>query len=134
MIVSLIRVKAGHVATFTDGWRMIVEAHKKATMDEHWAVYQVESGMPDTTFLFLYARKSLAELDSSGPMHAATCYRESALAASAWGQSGLLLGGLRWGTSGSGTAVVPGRREAIEHHVTSAHVDDGAPAGQRPGA
>jgi len=77
MTVNLIRVKAGHVATFTDGWRMIVEAHKKATMDEHWAVYQVESGMPDTTFLFLYARKSLAELDTSGPMHAAAGYRDA---------------------------------------------------------
>ena len=46
-------------------------------MDEHWAVYQVESGMPDTTFLFLYAHKSLAEIDASGPMHAAAGYRDA---------------------------------------------------------
>jgi hypothetical protein len=77
MTVNLMRVKAGHVANFTDGWKMIVDAHKKAGMDEHWAVYQVESGMPDTTFLFLYARKSLAELDASGAMHTAAGYRDA---------------------------------------------------------
>ena len=77
MTVNIMRVKAGHVPTFTDGWRMIVDAHQKAKMDEHWAVYEVESGMPDTTFLFLYAHKSLAELDTTGPMHAAAAYRDS---------------------------------------------------------
>jgi hypothetical protein len=77
MTVDLMRVKAGRVAEFTDGWRMIVDAHKKANMDEHWAVYEVESGMPDTTFLFLYARKSLAEVDAAGPMHAAASYRDA---------------------------------------------------------
>lgn len=77
MTVDLVRVKSGHVAEFADAWRMIVEAHKKATMDEHWAVYEVDSGMPDTTFLFLYARKSLAELDASGPMHGAAGYRDA---------------------------------------------------------
>jgi hypothetical protein len=77
MTVNLMRVKAGRVAEFTDAWQMIVDAHKKANMDEHWAVYQVESGMPDTTFLFLYARKSLAEIDASGPLHAAAGYRDA---------------------------------------------------------
>ena len=77
MTVDLMRVKAGRVAEFTDAWRMIIEAHKKANMDEHWAVYEVESGMPDTTFLFLYARKSLAEVDAAGPMHAAAGYRDA---------------------------------------------------------
>jgi len=33
--------------------------------------------MPDTTFLFLYARKSLAEIDASGPLHAAAGYRDA---------------------------------------------------------
>jgi hypothetical protein len=75
--VNLVRVKAGRAAEFADGWRMIVDAHKKANMDEHWAVYEVESGMPDTTFLFLYARKSLAEVDAAGPAHAAAGYRDA---------------------------------------------------------
>lgn len=77
MTVNLMRVKAGRVPEFTDGWQMIVDAHKKANMNEHWAVYQVESGMPDTTFLFLYARKSLAEIDASGPIHSAAGYRDA---------------------------------------------------------
>jgi hypothetical protein len=77
MTVDLVRVKAGRVAEFTDAWQMIVDAHKKANMDEHWAVYQVESGMPDTTFLFLYPRKSLAEIDAAGPLHAAGGYRDA---------------------------------------------------------
>lgn len=77
MTVNLMRVKAGHVPEFTDEWRIAVDAHKKANMDEHWAVYEVESGMPDTTFLFLYAHKSLAEMDASGPMHAAAGYRDA---------------------------------------------------------
>jgi hypothetical protein len=77
MTVNLVRVKPGHVPTFVDSWQMIVAAHQKANMDEHWAVYEVESGMPDTTFLFLYARKSLAEIDASAPMHAAAGYRDA---------------------------------------------------------
>ena len=77
MTVDLTRVKAGRVAEFTDAWQMIIDAHKKANMDEHWAVYQVESGMPDTTFLFLYPRKSLAEIDAAGPLHTATAYRDA---------------------------------------------------------
>jgi hypothetical protein len=76
MTINLMRVKPGHVAEFIDAWRMIVEAHKKANMDEHWAVFQVDSGMPDTTFLFMYAHKSLAEVDAAGPMHAAVGYRD----------------------------------------------------------
>lgn len=77
MTVNLMRVKPGRVSSFTDAWRMIVAAHKKANLDEHWAVYQVESGMPDATFLFLYAHKSLAELDASGPLHTAAGYRDA---------------------------------------------------------
>jgi hypothetical protein len=75
MTVDVVRVKSGRTAEFADAWQMIVDAHKTAKMDEHWAVYEVDSGMPDTTFLFLYARKSLAELDASGPMHGAETYR-----------------------------------------------------------
>jgi hypothetical protein len=77
MTVDVVRVKSGRVAEFTDAWEMIVDAHKKANMNEHWAVYEVDSGMLDTTFLFMYARKSMAELDASGPMHGAAGYRDA---------------------------------------------------------
>jgi hypothetical protein len=77
MTVDLVRVKSGRVAEFLDTWRMLVAAHTKAGMDEHWAVFEVESGMPDTTFLFMYPRKSLAEIDAAGPMHGADGFRDA---------------------------------------------------------
>ena len=70
-------MKSGRVPEFLDTWRMLVAAHTKAGIDEHWAVYEVESGMPDTTFLFVYPRKSLAEIDAAGPSHAAAGFREA---------------------------------------------------------
>lgn len=77
MTVDLMRVKSGRVAEFADAWQMMVDAHKKAGLDEHWAVYQVDSGMADTTFLFLYARKSLSEIDAAGPMHGTAAFRDA---------------------------------------------------------
>jgi hypothetical protein len=77
MTVDLVRVKSGRVAEFMDTWGMLVAAHTKAGIDEHWSVYEVESGMPDTTFLFLYPRKSLAEIDAAGPSHGAAGFRDA---------------------------------------------------------
>jgi hypothetical protein len=77
MSVDVVRVKPGRVGQFTEVWREIVEAHKKSDMKEHWVVYQVETGMADATFLFLYPRKSLAEIDAAGPSHGAAAYRDA---------------------------------------------------------
>lgn len=77
MQVDIVRVKAGHDRDFRAAWRQIVEAHTKAAMDEHWAVYEVDAGAPDLTFYFFYPRKSLAEIDKSGPMHVADAYRDA---------------------------------------------------------
>jgi len=77
MTVDIMRVKPGHEGDFASAWRDIVEAHKKAGMQEHWAVFEVEAGMPDTTYLFMYARKSLAEIDEAGPIHGAAAYRDA---------------------------------------------------------
>lgn len=77
MTVDLVRVKPGYSGDFAEVWRAIVEAHKTAKMTEHWAVYQVESGMLDDTFLFFYPRKSLAEVDAAGPEHGAAAYRDA---------------------------------------------------------
>lgn len=77
MSVDIIRVKPGHTGDFAEVWRSIVEGHKKANMAEHWAVYQVESGMADDTFLFFYPHKSLTEVDESGPKHAAAAFRDA---------------------------------------------------------
>jgi hypothetical protein len=77
MSVQMFRVKPGRGGEFSEAWQEVVEAHKKAKMDEHWAVYQVDAGLPDGTFLFFYARKSMAEIDASGPMHTAAAYRDA---------------------------------------------------------
>ena len=77
MQVDVVRVKPGHSDEFRETWRSTVAAHEKAKMDEHWAVYEVSAGMPDGTFLFFYPRKSLGEIDKSGPMHGAAAYRDA---------------------------------------------------------
>jgi hypothetical protein len=76
MQVEVVRVKPTHTGEFSDMWEMIIAAHTKAKMDEHWAVYEVTAGMPAGTFLFFYPRTSLAEIDKSGPMHGAA-YRDA---------------------------------------------------------
>ena len=77
MAVDLVRVKPGYVAEFAENWREIVAAHTKAGLAEHWAVYQIDSGMADGTFLFFYPHASLAEADAAGPAHAADAYRDA---------------------------------------------------------
>jgi hypothetical protein len=77
MQVDVVRVRAGHDQEFRAAWRQIAEAHTKAKMDEHWAVYEVDAGAADLTFYFFYPRKSLAEMDKAGPMHGADAYRNA---------------------------------------------------------
>lgn len=77
MQVDIVRVKAGHDRDFRAAWTQIAQAHTKASMNEHWAVYEVDAGAADLTFYFFYPRKSLAEIDKSGPMHVADAYRDA---------------------------------------------------------
>lgn len=77
MQVDMVRVKPGRIRDFFESWQATVEAHKKAKMNEHWAVYQIVAGYPDGTFLFMYPMKSLAEMDQSGPMHGDQAYRDA---------------------------------------------------------
>lgn len=75
MQIDVVRVKAGHDREFRAAWRMQVEAHTKAKMDEHWAVYESAAGTADLTFFFFYPLKSLAEVDKTGPTHGADAFR-----------------------------------------------------------
>lgn len=75
--VNTIRVKPGYEGLFAERWREIVAAHEKAKLDEHWAVYSVSAGAPTGTYMFIYARKSLAELDAAGALHRADAYRDA---------------------------------------------------------
>lgn len=75
--INTVRVKPGYEGMFAERWRDIVAAHQKAKLDEHWAVYSVSAGAPQGTFLFIYARKSLAELDATGGLHTSDAYRDA---------------------------------------------------------
>jgi hypothetical protein len=77
MAVDVVRVKPGRIPDYSEVWRDIVAAHKTANMNEHWAVYQVETGMADGTFLFFYPHKSLAEADAAGPMHGSDAFADA---------------------------------------------------------
>jgi hypothetical protein len=77
MQVDVVRVKAGYDGDFRVAWQEIAAAHTTAKMDEHWAVYEMDAGGQDLTFFFFYPRKSLAEIDKSGPMHTADAYRDA---------------------------------------------------------
>jgi hypothetical protein len=77
MQVDVVQVKPGHGGDYTEAWQSIVAAHEKSKMDEHWAVYAVQSGMPTGTFLFMYPLKSLDHLDKVPAMHTATGYRDA---------------------------------------------------------
>jgi hypothetical protein len=75
MSIDVVRVKPGHDREFRAAWRMQVEAHTKAKVDEHWAVYESMAGTNDFTFFFIYPMKSLAEIDKAGPIHGADAFR-----------------------------------------------------------
>ena len=75
MQIDVVRVKAGHDREFRAFWRAMVEAHTKAKMDEHWAVYETEAGAEDLTFYFMYPAATLAAGDAAGPLHAADAFR-----------------------------------------------------------
>jgi hypothetical protein len=77
MQVDVVRVKPGFDSDFRAAWRSIVESHTTAKMDERWAVYEIDAGGSDLTFFFFYPRKSLAEIDKTGPMHSASAYRDA---------------------------------------------------------
>jgi hypothetical protein len=77
MQVQLVRVKPGRGREFADNWRELVAAHEKAKMEESWAFYQVVTGMPDGTYIYLQPHASLADVDHSGQIHGADAYRNA---------------------------------------------------------
>jgi hypothetical protein len=77
MQIDVVQVKPGHGNDFTESWRAIVTAHQKSKMNEHWAVYSVQGGLPTGTFLFMYPLKSLDHLDGVPAMHSGTEYRDA---------------------------------------------------------
>jgi hypothetical protein len=77
MQIDVVQLKPGHGGDYTEAWRSIVASHEKAKLNEHWAVYAVQGGMPTGTFLFIYPLKSLDHLDGVPAMHTGTEYRDA---------------------------------------------------------
>ena len=64
MHVTTIHVRPGWGSAFEEVRKLAKAAHEKANVDEHWAIYQVVSGMPAGTVLMLQGAMSLKEEDT----------------------------------------------------------------------
>jgi hypothetical protein len=62
--VTTIRVRPGWGSAFEEVRKLTKAAHEKADVDEHWALYQVVSGMPAGTYLMMQGSMSLKEEDT----------------------------------------------------------------------
>lgn len=69
--IEAFRIRPGHYAEFAQDRSLINSVHAKADIDEHWAVYDVEAGMPSGTVLVFHALKSLKEVDEYPSKHGA---------------------------------------------------------------
>lgn len=63
--VAVYRVKPGHHKEWDDGVKMVLAAYQKAIPEAHWACYQGVFGASEDTYLFIVARKSASEIDTS---------------------------------------------------------------------
>jgi hypothetical protein len=67
--VSTYTVRPGYDSAFADIRKLVQAGHDKTNMDEHWAMFQVVSGMPGSTYLLFLPMKSLKEADLAVDTH-----------------------------------------------------------------
>jgi hypothetical protein len=67
--LTIITLKPGYDSAFADVRKLVHAGHDKANMDEHWAMYQVTSGMTGSAYLLLIPMKSLQEADVAQESH-----------------------------------------------------------------
>ena len=68
--VTTFTLRPGYDSAFADIRKLVQAGHEKTNMDEHWAMFQVVSGMPGSTFLLFLPMKSLEEADVAVGTHA----------------------------------------------------------------
>ncbi len=61
--ITTTRVRPGHERAFEEARKIVKAAHEKASVNEHFAIYEVASGASGTTYLTFVPIKSLAEWD-----------------------------------------------------------------------
>lgn len=64
-----VRVKPGHGDHFAAVRKIAREAHEKAKLDEHYAVFHAVAGAPSNLYLIFIPMKSMAEMDAAPAMH-----------------------------------------------------------------
>ncbi|MBI1760642.1 MAG: hypothetical protein HYR56_04315 [Acidobacteria bacterium] len=67
--VETFRIRPGHYAEFVEYRRILNAAHEKANIDEHWAVYDVDAGLPADTVLIFHPLRSLKDVDQASSLH-----------------------------------------------------------------
>jgi hypothetical protein len=67
--LTIITLKPGYDSAFADARKVVNAGHEKANMDEHWATFQVTSGMAGNTYLLFIPMKSLQEADLAQESH-----------------------------------------------------------------
>lgn len=64
MIVVTIRARPGHGMDFTEARKIVLAAHERAKLEEHYYVYEASSGTPGPTYFIFVPLKSLKEMDA----------------------------------------------------------------------
>ena len=67
--IFIIDVKPGHDDHFKEARKIAKEAHEKAKLGDHFAVYHATAGPSSGRYLVFYPMKSLAELDQFDEVH-----------------------------------------------------------------
>ena len=64
-----VRVRLGHEKDYQELVKLFKTTSDKVNTGEHWAAYEIVSGMPGQTLLFIVPRKSLADWDRLGDVY-----------------------------------------------------------------
>lgn len=67
--ITRTQVRPGHLNEFEEGRKMAKKAHEMAKLPDGYAIYQVNSGAAQGTFIQFAARKSMSELDGTAQIH-----------------------------------------------------------------
>jgi hypothetical protein len=67
--LTIVTLKPGYDSAYADIRKLVNTGHQKAGFEEHWAVYQVASGMPGPAYLLMIPMKSFQEMDAAEVNH-----------------------------------------------------------------
>jgi hypothetical protein len=67
--VTIVRLQPGYGREYEQLRKLVNAAHDKAKVEERWVVYEVLTGAPDDTYIFMSPLATLAEWDKYDAMH-----------------------------------------------------------------